>query len=158
MTKPTPEYTFKGVTNLGASKKDDTTHIAYIGVKYGSRKFQVVAERKLKPAAPGKRRTESYFVAEAFRYDRSYKRIVFETQPSIIKACIEYLRSSIKPTSDKFTRRVTMRQENGDDGYCWAVRVDGRVKWDSMQRSEASWRRDTEIRLLREADAKINAV
>jgi hypothetical protein len=49
-------------------------------------------------------------------------------------------------------RRVTMRQIDGDDGYCWAVMVDGRVKWDGMQRREATWRRDSEIAALQAAE------
>lgn len=40
--------------------------------------------------------------------------------------------------------RVTMRKHEGDDLYSWAVFVDGRVKWDGMSRSEATWRRDRE--------------
>lgn len=40
--------------------------------------------------------------------------------------------------------RVTYRQIGGDDGYCWCVLVDGRIKWDSMTRSEAKWRADNE--------------
>jgi len=40
--------------------------------------------------------------------------------------------------------RVTMRKHEGDDLYSWAVFVDGRVKWNGMSRSEATWRRDRE--------------
>jgi hypothetical protein len=157
MTKPTPTFKFHGVTNLGASKKDDTTHVAYIDVQYGSRKFIVEARRKLKPAPPGKRRTEAYFEAKAFRRDRFHNKVFFEAQPSVIKPCLEFIRNSIQPTSDAFTRRVTMRQENGDDGYCYVVRVDGRAKWDGMTRSEATWRRNTEIAELRKKHAEMNA-
>ena len=34
--------------------------------------------------------------------------------------------------------RVTYRQENGDDGYCYCVRLDGRaLTYDSLTRTEA---------------------
>lgn len=36
--------------------------------------------------------------------------------------------------------KVTCKQIDGDDGYCWCVLIDGRVKWNGMQRGEAQWR------------------
>lgn len=45
-------------------------------------------------------------------------------------------------------QRVTIKQIGGDDGYCWCVLVDGRVKWDGMQRREAQWRQDQERKIL----------
>lgn len=48
--------------------------------------------------------------------------------------------------------RVTMRKSTGlascggDDLYSWAVFVDGRLKWNGMSKSEATWRRDRERR------------
>lgn len=42
--------------------------------------------------------------------------------------------------------RVTMRKYEGDDLYSWAVFVDGRLKWNGMSKSEATWRRDRERR------------
>ena len=44
--------------------------------------------------------------------------------------------------------RVTMRQIGGDDGYCWCVLVDGRVKWSGMTRNEADYERKREIAAL----------
>lgn len=41
--------------------------------------------------------------------------------------------------------RVTIRQIGGDDGFQWCVLIDGRVKWNGMTRSEASWRAKREI-------------
>jgi hypothetical protein len=38
--------------------------------------------------------------------------------------------------------KVTYRQEGGDDGYCYVLRVDGRAVCNGMQRSEAKWRAD----------------
>lgn len=40
----------------------------------------------------------------------------------------------------RIERRVTSRQIGGDDGYSWCVLVDGRVKWNGMDRGEAQWR------------------
>ncbi len=50
-------------------------------------------------------------------------------------------------------KRVTIRQIGGDDGYCWCVLIDGRVKWNGMQRREAAWRRDNEIADLEKQEA-----
>lgn len=44
--------------------------------------------------------------------------------------------------------RVIMKQIDGDDGYCWCVIIDGRIKWDGMTKDEAKWRRDNERRRL----------
>jgi len=41
--------------------------------------------------------------------------------------------------------RVTYRQENGDDGYGYVMRVDGRIAWDGMQLREARWRKENEV-------------
>lgn len=44
--------------------------------------------------------------------------------------------------------KITIRQIGGDDGYQWAVLIDGRVKWDGMSRNEARWRRQQEVEAL----------
>lgn len=45
-----------------------------------------------------------------------------------------------------------MRQIGGNDGYQWCVLIDGRVKWNGMQRGEARWRRQREIEELDNAN------
>lgn len=49
------------------------------------------------------------------------------------------------------TRRVTYRQEGGDDGYCYVVRVDGQERWNGLTRREAVYYRDVEEQTLRDA-------
>ncbi len=39
-------------------------------------------------------------------------------------------------------RRVTYKQEDGDDGYCYVVRVDGRAVYDGLTRHMAGYYRD----------------
>lgn len=45
-------------------------------------------------------------------------------------------------------KRVTMRKSGGDDKYSWSVFVDGREKWNGMDRREATWRRNAEVKIL----------
>lgn len=40
--------------------------------------------------------------------------------------------------------KVTYRQEDGDDGYCYVVRVDGRVIANGLNRSMAKYYADQE--------------
>ena len=40
---------------------------------------------------------------------------------------------------DKLNRRVTARQEGGDDGYHWVVRVDGRMVMNGLTKREADY-------------------
>lgn len=44
----------------------------------------------------------------------------------------------------KTQTRVVMRKSGGNDSHSWAVFVDGRMKWNGMSRSEASWRKQKE--------------
>lgn len=39
------------------------------------------------------------------------------------------------------TKRVRMKQLEGDDGYQYCLIIDGFVRYSGMTRSEASWRR-----------------
>lgn len=39
--------------------------------------------------------------------------------------------------------KVTYRQEGGDDGYCYVVRVDGRVLTNGCTRRQAQYYRDS---------------
>jgi hypothetical protein len=51
--------------------------------------------------------------------------------------------------------KITYRQEDGDDGYCYCVRVDGRaVTYASLTRNEAMHHKN---RLLGERQAKQGA-
>ena len=63
-----------------------------------------------------------------------------------LEACIELL----KPDA-KFGNRVTYRQEGGDDGYQYVVRVDGRAKWSGLTRTEAAYYKQLEVTKLKEA-------
>lgn len=38
-------------------------------------------------------------------------------------------------------KQVSIKQEGGDDGYCWVLRVGGYAVFDGMTRSEAEYRR-----------------
>lgn len=38
-------------------------------------------------------------------------------------------------------KRVRIRQEGGDDGYSWVIRIDGVARYTGMDRREAEWRR-----------------
>lgn len=40
------------------------------------------------------------------------------------------------PKKDAYDRRITARQVGGDDGYCWAVLVDGREFVNGLTRRE----------------------
>lgn len=52
---------------------------------------------------------------------------------------------------NKINRRVVTRQVGGDDGYQYALIVDGRILFNGMTRNEACWRRDKKRRELCEA-------
>lgn len=41
--------------------------------------------------------------------------------------------------------RVTYRQEGGDDGYAYVVRVDGRAKWDGLTQRQAMYHKEQEV-------------
>lgn len=41
--------------------------------------------------------------------------------------------------------RVTYRQEGGDDGYSYVVRVDGRAKWNGLTQREAMYYKEREV-------------
>lgn len=41
--------------------------------------------------------------------------------------------------------RVTYRQEGGDDGYSYVVRVDGRAKWDGLTQRQAVYHKEQEV-------------
>lgn len=45
-------------------------------------------------------------------------------------------------------KRVTFKQEGGDDGYHYVVRVDGRVIEDGLTKREADWRKKVEVNIL----------
>lgn len=51
---------------------------------------------------------------------------------------------------EKASKRVTMTQEGGDDGYCWAVRVDARLVENGLTRREALYYKDLEMDKLME--------
>ena len=42
-------------------------------------------------------------------------------------------------------KRVTYRQEGGDDGYQYVVRVDGRAKWDGLTQRQAMYHKEQEV-------------
>ena len=42
-------------------------------------------------------------------------------------------------------KRVTYRQEGGDDGYAYVVRVDGRAKWDGLTQRQAMYHKEQEV-------------
>jgi hypothetical protein len=42
-------------------------------------------------------------------------------------------------------KRVTYRQEGGDDGYAYVIRVDGRAKWNGLTQREAMYRKEEEV-------------
>lgn len=44
--------------------------------------------------------------------------------------------------------RVLIRKEGGDDGYQWALRLDGRLLYKGMTRDEAAWRKKRELETL----------
>ncbi len=46
--------------------------------------------------------------------------------------------------------KVTIKQVDGNDGYNWCVMIDGRVKWNGMQRREAQWRAKAERKAIEE--------
>jgi hypothetical protein len=41
--------------------------------------------------------------------------------------------------------RVTYRQEGGDDGYQYVVRVDGRSKWNGLTQRQAAYEKEREV-------------
>lgn len=41
--------------------------------------------------------------------------------------------------------RVKIRKDGGDDLYSWALFIDGKMKWNGMDRNEAEWRKRGEI-------------
>lgn len=54
-------------------------------------------------------------------------------------------KSQYTPEMKARVKRVRIKQEGGDDGYCWVLRVDGRAIYNGMTRSEAEYRRRTWI-------------
>lgn len=42
-------------------------------------------------------------------------------------------------------KRVTYRQEGGDDGYQYVVRVDGRSKWNGLTQRQAAYEKEREV-------------
>lgn len=56
----------------------------------------------------------------------------------------------MRPSIRSLMNRVTSRPEGGDDGYCWAIRVDGRPVINGLTRTEASYYRQKEIARLAE--------
>jgi hypothetical protein len=41
--------------------------------------------------------------------------------------------------------RVTYKQEDGDDGYSYVVRVDGRERWNGLTKREAEYYKRREV-------------
>jgi hypothetical protein len=132
---------------------DGTTHSAEYAVQYGTRKFKVQVQRKLRPAPKGKRRTESFLEVMVYRRGNAasrYQRVQVPAPPAVPAAALDRFVAALEgaPKASPNAKRVTMRQVGGDDGYCWAVMVDGVPKWEGMQRGEASSRRNAEIARL----------
>lgn len=42
--------------------------------------------------------------------------------------------------------KVTYRQEGGDDGYCYVIRVDGIARCAGLTRREAQWEKERYLR------------
>lgn len=52
----------------------------------------------------------------------------------------------LTPEQKARVKRVRIKQEGGDDGYCWVMRIDGRAVYNGMQRREAEYRRNLWIK------------
>ena len=72
-----------------------------------------------------------------------------------IRGCIAGLNRCLEDGKEdaRYGRRVGYRQEGGDDGYQYVVRVDGVPKWSGLTRSEAAYYKRQEIKRLKELDA-----
>jgi len=57
-----------------------------------------------------------------------------------------------KKTCSLPTNKITIKQIGGNDGYCWCLLVNGRVKYNGMTRNEAEWRQDLEISRIKLAE------
>ena len=135
--------------------KDGMTHCLGLTVQYGTRKFEVTAKRTLRPVPAGQRRKDADFTAHCYKHHGKaggYKRYEVPLPAPVAAAALAAFSEALgaTPKASPNAKRVTMRQVGGDDGYCWAVMVDGVPKWEGMQRGEASWRRDAEIKRLDE--------
>lgn len=57
-----------------------------------------------------------------------------------------------KTTKTKIRKpKITAKQEGGDDGYCWAVRCDGKLVVDGLTRAQVAYYKE---RILREWNEK----
>ncbi len=160
MPKPTPEAVVSasgfgcGVYQHTPISRDGTTHSATYVVWYGSRKFTARVSRVLLPAAKGKKRrtdSEVQFYCRSSKWsDAAMDYARLSSWPPAVeqaaRAAFAEGLEALRPSPN--AKRVTMRQVGGDDGYCWAVMVDGVPKWEGMQRGEAGSRRTAEIKRL----------
>lgn len=51
---------------------------------------------------------------------------------------------------EKNRKRITAKQEGGDDGYCYVVRVDGIERWNGLTRREVEYYKKIELEKLME--------
>jgi hypothetical protein len=133
--------------------KDGMTHCLGLTAQYGTRKFDVTVKRTLRPVPAGQRRKEADFTVHCYKHHGKaggYKRYEVPLPAPVAAAALAAFSEALAatPGASPNAKRVTMRQVGGDDGYCWAVMVDGVPKWEGMQRGEASSRRSAEIARL----------
>ena len=87
----------------------------------------VKAQEKRKAEAPARRAADAKFAAEKRKTDMA-----------------EYDKKYGKGTWN----RVTYKQEGGDDGYSYVVRVDGKTKWNGLTQRQAQFYKQQEVEAI----------
>lgn len=88
-------------------------------------------------------------IQKQVKSNAAYKAKAPERKKEASKANAEYHKAELAGYAEKYGKgtwgRVTYKQEGGDDGYSYVVRVDGRPKWNGLTQREAMHYKTREV-------------